>query len=805
MSDGRRQSRLLSTTRITPLPTTEAVIAATDDCAGGDDDEGGDRLDGLCGDTEERRESTTGLDDSARLHQIASQLFLPESEIENLEEQPMSAYMTRQAERAELTGLSPMEEMRLAHGELAAKAAKKRDMDEVPNQHLPMRFLPHMRVPKVPVKKVLKRMRTSMIDKTKRREGFRNAPSVVCEAEVKRITQELANNMDDMTAVQAIQFVQSVEQRENIIKMRVDDYDAKRIPWFLISPSSHFRVRWDVLSVVLITYNGFYIPFSLAYGRGADRPAGLDALDSAEIAFNVLYFMDIVNFFSAFESRGRLESRWRLIILRYLTSWFLVDILSAFPFESVYAATYDITDPNVSQTFAFFRLVKLCRMFGFTHILNRVEYALLLKSTQSGLLKFFLLVCLTSHWFSCFFYFLSDGVANGWVAKQELQDRPIFDKYVNAFYWSIMTMTTVGYGDVTGQNTQERAFSIFAMVVGAWIFAYGITNVVATVANLNPNDTEFQLKMDGINNFMERRDLPFELRAEIREFFFNARLSTENKLKNESKILSELSALLRSKIALAINDSVLNKMPFFEGADHNFLMELALSMKMVCFPPHEEVIVEGEIGQEMFFIFRGAVEVMVDNLQVAVLGEQQYFGEMAIMNTNCVRLATVRTLCFCELRMLTRQKFLLALSHFPAMRQRIARIIHRRKAANEQEVVRRRSVDLGVPKAKKENRRESATPMENFAASMVTNRVVSAKDGPDMFALDPDKIIGSTMDRISQMDVSNKQRTHHNDSNPGDTMPQDILHMIQSLVDQQEALLGEITRLEGRLRACQKT
>ncbi len=46
---------------------------------------------------------------------------------------------------------------------------------------------------------------------------------------------------------------------------------------------------------------------------------------------------------------------------------------------------------------------------------------------------------------------------------------------------------------------------------------------------------------------------------------------------------------MRSKIALAVNDAVLNKMPFFEGADHNFLMELALCMNMVCFPPHEEV------------------------------------------------------------------------------------------------------------------------------------------------------------------------------------------------------------------------
>jgi CRP-like cAMP-binding protein len=199
------------------------------------------------------------------------------------------------------------------------------------------------------------------------------------------------------------------------------------------------------------------------------------------------------------------------------------------------------------------------------------------------------------------------------------------------------------------------------------------------IANLNASDSIFQLKMDELNEYMEARELPIQLRYEIREFFYNARLSAESKLNNETKILAELSALLRSKIAFAINDSVLNKMPFFVGADHNFLMELALSMRMVCFPPHEEVILEGEIGEEMFFIFRGVVEVLRNGQQITILGEKQYFGEMAILNQNCLRTATVRTLCFCELRMLTREKFLIALNHYPSMKQRIAKIVEQRQ------------------------------------------------------------------------------------------------------------------------------
>ncbi|KAE9008898.1 hypothetical protein PR003_g5192 [Phytophthora rubi] len=80
------------------------------------------------------------------------------------------------------------------------------------------------------------------------------------------------------------------------------------------------------------------------------------------------------------------------------------------------------------------------------------------------------------------------------------------------------------------------------MIISAWIFAYGITNVVAMVTNLNGPDSRFQLRMDELNDYMDARELPMQLRYEIRELYFNARISAESKLVNEGKILAELSA-----------------------------------------------------------------------------------------------------------------------------------------------------------------------------------------------------------------------------------------------------------------------
>ncbi|GLD96304.1 hypothetical protein PINS_up004987 [Pythium insidiosum] len=191
--------------------------------------------------------------------------------------------------------------------------------------------------------------------------------------------------------------------------------------------------------------------------------------------------------------------------------------------------------------------------------------------------------------------------------------------------------------------------------------------------------------MDEVNEYMAARELPLKLRMDIREFYHNTRLSRESKLNGEQQILSELSSKLRSKIALSINDQFLRKFPFFAGSDPNFLMELALNMRMIHFAPLEEVIIEGEIGHEMFFIFRGAVEVLRGGQQIGILGENQYFGEMAILSPDNRRRATVRTMCFCELRMLSRNRFLEALALFPAMQTKMTQVAQSRQPQQQQQ------------------------------------------------------------------------------------------------------------------------
>ena len=46
-----------------------------------------------------------------------------------------------------------------------------------------------------------------------------------------------------------------------------------------------------------------------------------------------------------------------------------------------------------------------------------------------------------------------------------------------------MTMTTIGYGDVTAQNPQEVLFSNFMMLFSSFIFAYTMNSMGAIIKN----------------------------------------------------------------------------------------------------------------------------------------------------------------------------------------------------------------------------------------------------------------------------------------------------------------------------------
>ena len=55
--------------------------------------------------------------------------------------------------------------------------------------------------------------------------------------------------------------------------------------------------------------------------------------------------------------------------------------------------------------------------------------------------------------------------------------------YGVSIYWTITTITTVGYGDISGNNIAEMIFCCFVMIIG--VIAFGFAN--GTLASIMTN------------------------------------------------------------------------------------------------------------------------------------------------------------------------------------------------------------------------------------------------------------------------------------------------------------------------------
>lgn len=55
--------------------------------------------------------------------------------------------------------------------------------------------------------------------------------------------------------------------------------------------------------------------------------------------------------------------------------------------------------------------------------------------------------------------------------------------YATSFYYTVSTITTVGYGDISGKNTLERVIGIIIMIIGVMAFSFATGSLSSILQN----------------------------------------------------------------------------------------------------------------------------------------------------------------------------------------------------------------------------------------------------------------------------------------------------------------------------------
>lgn len=343
----------------------------------------------------------------------------------------------------------------------------------------------------------------------------------------------------------------------------------------------------------------------------------------------------------------------------YAGQWFVVDLCAAIPFAAFSA-------PPLLQLL---RLLKLARVAERMWRWRRAEFQ---NPNVIRFVLFFFWLALSGHWIAC-----------GWLALRGVSaDLDQSTNYLRALYWCVTTLTTVGYGDITPSTKVEMLYAMLVMILGVGVYGYVIGNVAALLANIDPARVRHRELVDRVTAFMRYRRVPAGLQRRILDYYeylWEKRLGYD-----ESAAISELPPTLRTEVSLFLNRDILQKVPLFRGASDDFIKAIALEMRPAIFMPGDYIVRAGELGEEMFFISRGTVEVVSadDKVVYATLTTGDFFGEIALLLRE-PRTASVRAVDYCDLYVLNIAAFNRVLTRHPGVAAQIRAIAKQRQEDSE--------------------------------------------------------------------------------------------------------------------------
>ncbi|XP_074113238.1 uncharacterized protein LOC141536538 isoform X5 [Cotesia typhae] len=436
---------------------------------------------------------------------------------------------------------------------------------------------------------------------------------------------------------------------------------------FVFDPAGRLCYYWSMVVSLAFLYNFWVIIYRFAFQEiNGETLVVWFCLDYFS---DFLYLVDIVfHFRTGYLEDGVLQTDATKLRSHYMnTTTFYIDCLCLLPLDFLYLSI------GFNSILRSFRLVKIYRFWAFMDRTERhTNYPNLFRSTS---LIHYLLVIF--HWNGCLYHIIYKNHGFGsknWVYNDS-ENADVVKQYLQSYYWCTLALTTIG--DLPRPRSKsEYLFVIGQLLFGLLLFATVLGHVANIVTSVSAARKEFQAKLDGVKTYMRMRRVPNHLQIKVIKWFDYLWLT--QKCSDEEKAVSCLPDKLKAEIAINVHLDTLRRVEIFQNTEAGFLCELVLRLRPVLFSPGDYICRKGEVGKEMYIVNRGRLQVVADNGKtvLATLKAGSYFGEISILNMGTA--ASVRSVGYSDLFVLSKKDMWDVLKEYPAARVRLEAIAVKR-------------------------------------------------------------------------------------------------------------------------------
>ena len=186
-----------------------------------------------------------------------------------------------------------------------------------------------------------------------------------------------------------------------------------------------------------------------------------------------MFLIDIVIIFNAAyedEDFNMIDDR-KVIATTYIKSWFFIDIFAIVPFHLIFGSA-DFSDiVRITKIGKMYKLVKLTRLLRVLKIVK--EKSKIAKYLQNvfkigvgmqRLATFMLITIIIIHIVACLWIMTGANIGD--------PNMPSGEKYLTSIYFTVQTITTVGYGDFSIESISDKIFCTLTMLIGVIAFSF---------------------------------------------------------------------------------------------------------------------------------------------------------------------------------------------------------------------------------------------------------------------------------------------------------------------------------------------